>query len=126
MTIFHALPFVILFLILSIQTIRLRRRYSIGVGKEAPLALQKAIRAHSNFIEYTPFTLFMIYLFDLEFDSKILMSVFLVVFFVGRVSHAYGISQMKENLKFRVFGMFCTFSVLFAIVTRSLFFYFWA
>ncbi|MBU2115457.1 MAG: MAPEG family protein, partial [Gammaproteobacteria bacterium] len=35
-----------------------------------------------------------------------------IALLLGRLSHAWGVQQLKEPLKFRVFGMVLTFCVL--------------
>jgi len=35
-----------------------------------------------------------------------------LVLLLARLSHAYGVSQARENFRFRVFGMVGTFAVL--------------
>jgi uncharacterized protein len=39
---------------------------------------------------------------------------------VGRLSHAYGVSQQRENFTFRVTGMVLTFTVLTACAVHLL------
>ena len=68
--------------------------------------LTKAIRAHGNFFEFTVF--FIISSFLLELLDGALFYIFLVniIFFLGRISHAY--SMFKEKLLFRQIGMMAT------------------
>ena len=39
---------------------------------------------------------------------------------VGRLSHAYGVSQQRENFAFRITGMTLTFTVLIASAAHLL------
>ena len=51
----------LIFVALSIRTIRLRRRYGVGVGDGNNTELQRAARVHANFAEYVPLALLLIY-----------------------------------------------------------------
>jgi uncharacterized membrane protein YecN with MAPEG domain len=50
--------------------------------------MQRTVRVHANFAEYVPLGLL-----------------------VGRLSHANGVSQSKENFRFRIVGMSLTLSL---------------
>ena len=70
------------------------------------------MRVHANFSEYVPLSLLLIYLVEASGAHPVLVHALGAVLLVARLSHAYGVSQAKENFKFRVFGMASTFSVL--------------
>jgi uncharacterized membrane protein YecN with MAPEG domain len=72
----------------------------------------RAMRVHANFSEYVPLALFLIYLTLLQGASDFIIHFLMLTLFVGRISHAYGVSQTKENFFFRVSGMALTFTVL--------------
>lgn len=50
----------LLFVALSIRTLRLRRRLSVSLGDDGHSAMVRAIRAHGNFAEYVPLGLLLI------------------------------------------------------------------
>jgi uncharacterized membrane protein YecN with MAPEG domain len=77
----------------------------------------RAIRAHSNFIEYTPLALFSMALLEYNNAHFFFIHLLGLLILVGRVLHAFGVSQVNENFKFRVSGMLMTFSCL---ITSSL------
>jgi len=58
----YAALLAMLFVALSIRTLRLRRRLRIGIGDAGNEQMLRAMRVHSNFAEYVPLTLFLIYL----------------------------------------------------------------
>ena len=60
-TFFYAALLAILFVLLSIRTIRLRRSLKIAVGDAGNPKMLRAMRVHSNFSEYVPLSLLLIY-----------------------------------------------------------------
>jgi uncharacterized membrane protein YecN with MAPEG domain len=98
--------FIIFYLVLTIITIKARRVALVEYGDGLNKDLTKAIRAHGNFFEFTVF--FIISSFLLEVLDGALIYIFLVniIFFLGRISHAY--SMFKEKLLFRQIGMTVT------------------
>lgn len=103
---------------LSFLTLGLRRKNKIALGDGGNPQLLRAIRVHSNFAEYVPMALILIYLTE-SIGSPIYLIHFLgVSLLIGRLSHAWGVSHENENFKFRVFGMIATFN---AIIVSSLY-----
>jgi uncharacterized membrane protein YecN with MAPEG domain len=102
----------ILFVFLSIRTIRLRRSLSIGLGHAENPVMLRAMRVHANFSEYVPLALLLIFLVESLGSSVILVHTLGAALLVARLSHAYGVSQHPEDFRFRVFGMATTFIVL--------------
>lgn len=72
----------------------------------------RAMRVHSNFSEYVPFSLLLIYFVEGAGAHSAFIHFLGMALFVGRLSHAYGVSQMAENFRFRVTGMALTFTVI--------------
>jgi uncharacterized membrane protein YecN with MAPEG domain len=102
----------IFYFVLSINTIRKRRRTKIPIGHFENPEMLRAIRAHSNFAEYVPLNLFAIYLVESQGATPLLVHFLGFSTFLGRLLHAYGISQNNENFKFRIIGMVLTFTSL--------------
>ena len=103
---------ILVFVILSIRTIRVRRMSKIAIGHADNQDLLRASRAHANFAEYVPLSLISIFLVESNGASPIFIHVLGFTLLIGRIIHSYGISQVKENFRFRVSGMVLTFSVL--------------
>lgn len=101
-----------LFVYLSIRTVRARRQLRIGLGHAENPVLLRAVRVHGNFAEYVPFALFMIFLVESSGAGPWTVHALCLALLVARLSHAYGVSQPREDLRFRVFGVATTFSVL--------------
>jgi uncharacterized membrane protein YecN with MAPEG domain len=102
----------IFYFILSINTIRKRRKIKIAIGHNENPEMLRAIRAHSNFAEYVPINLFAIYLVESQGAVPLFVHFLGFSLLLGRLLHAYGISQTNENFKFRVTGMSLTFTAL--------------
>ena len=109
---FYAAILGLLFLILSVRTLRLRRKLQIAIGDGSNVQMQRAMRVHANFAEYAPLTLVLIFMFELQGAHYLLVHALCICLLVGRVSHAYGVSKEVENYRYRVFGMAMTFTAL--------------
>lgn len=102
-----------LFVRLSWSTLRLRRRHKVGVGDGGKKDLQKAIRAHANFAEYAPISIMLLYFLEMHGGYPAwLIHTMCVGLCIGRFVHAYGVGQVAEVYKYRVFGTAMTLSVL--------------
>jgi uncharacterized protein len=108
----YAALLAIMFVVLSIRTIRQRRQLKINLGDAGNKDMQRAMRVHANFAEYVPLSLLMIYLVEQSGVYVWFVHVLCMGLLVGRLSHAYGVSQQRENFTFRVTGMSLTFAVL--------------
>ena len=92
---------------------RWRTHLSIGVGDD--VILQHAVRAHGNFTEYAP--LFLIGMAINEFNGMAwwLLAAVGVLFFAGRLLHAYSLLVAEHKSKghrFRISGMIMSFAGL--------------
>lgn len=70
-----------------------------------------AIRAHSNFIEYTPLSLIFMFIFEVNQINTIILHIFGIIVVISRVLHAQG--MIKKEMNKRVMGMRLTVSILF-------------
>lgn len=113
-----------LYVVLTVSVIRLRRREHAGVTSHLSPELQHAIRAHSNFMEYTPIFLILLMLLELSDSYLWWVSGLGLAFFTGRLSHAYGllIGERKTPPQFwgRVIGMMLTLTTLTAAAFSAL------
>ena len=62
----YAAIFAIIFVLLSVRTLRERRKARVAVGGGGNIQLLRAARAHANFAEYTPFALLLITFMELK------------------------------------------------------------
>lgn len=108
----YAALLALIFVALSIRTIRLRRRYRVGVGDGNHAELQRAARVHANFAEYVPLALLLIYFVETGGGPQWLIHALSFALLCGRLLHAWGVSQVRENYRYRTIGMALTFSVI--------------
>lgn len=107
----------LMFVVLSFRTLGLRRKLKVAVGDGNNSQLQRAARVHANFAEYVPIALILIYLLESQADARLWIHYLCTALLIGRLSHAYGVSQVREDYQYRIFGMILTFGV---IVSASL------
>ena len=120
----YAALIAIVFVILSVRTLRLRRRFSVAIGSGEEPALARAARAHANCAEYVPIALLLILFMELRFGTGIWIHAFGSTLLVGRIVHAFGISQVTEDYRFRVAGMALTFTVIIGTSLRLIYGFF--
>lgn len=108
----YAALFALMFVFLSLRTIRLRQRYRIAVGDAGNEELLRAMRVHGNFAEYVPFALLLLYLVEVGGARPAIVHTLAATLLLGRLAHAFGVSQLREELRFRRVGMILTFAVM--------------
>ena len=101
----------LIFVALSVRTLRLRRSLKIAIGDAGDSRMLRAMRVHANFTEYVPFALLLLYLVETSGAMPILVHGLGLCLLVGRLSHAFGVSREKEQYQYRVAGMALTFTV---------------
>ena len=107
----------LIFVALSLRTIRLRRRHRIAVGDGGNPELRRAMRVHANFAEYAPLALLLIFFVEHDGAEMLLVHALGCALLAGRMLHAWGVSQDRENFRYRVSGMVLTFGT---IITAAL------
>lgn len=120
----YASVLALMFVALSIRTISLRRKLQIGVGDGGNELMLRAMRVHSNFAEYVPLCLLLIYIVESSGANSLIVHLLGLFLIIGRFSHAYGVSKQKENYRFRVFGMSMTFTTLIVSSLSLIYYYF--
>lgn len=101
-----------LFVGLSLRVIFARRDARIGIGDGGNSDVLRRMRVQANFAEYVPIALILLALAESLGSSSKLLHALGVTLLIGRLCHAYGVSQLKETLAFRQIGMLATFAVL--------------
>ncbi len=109
---FYAAILGFLFLALSVRALRTRRRLQIPLGDAGNPEMLRAMRVHSNFAEYVPISLLMMFMFEAVSALQGPAHVFGISLLLGRISHAFGVGQSSEDYRYRVFGMTMTFIAL--------------
>jgi uncharacterized membrane protein YecN with MAPEG domain len=102
----------LIFIYLTWRVIKQRRKARVAIGDGNNPALRRAIAVHNNFAQYVPFCLLIITMVELNHASTYIVQGLCITLLLGRLTHAYGVSQEKENLKIRKAGVLLTFTVL--------------
>ena len=102
----------ILFVALSVRTLRLRRALGVPIGDGGDASMLRAIRVHANFAEYVPLSLLLLFFAEAGGAPAWLVHALCACLLLGRAAHALGVSQARENYRYRVLGMGLTFTVL--------------
>ena len=113
----YAALLALLFAALSVRTLRLRRVLRIAIGDAGNATTLRAMRVHSNFAEYVPLSLFLIYLVEINGGRAWLVHGLGLCLLLGRLSHAFGVSRADEDYRLRVVGMALTLTALIASAT---------
>lgn len=104
--------FGLLYLLLSIDVIRMRFAGKISLGNGDNKTLEKAVRSHGNFAEYIPICLLLFcFIETITFNSQLVFWLGCVLL-VGRVAHVMGMRDPKSLLILRQLGVVATLSVL--------------
>jgi uncharacterized protein len=99
-------------ILLSLRVIRLRRRYRISIGHQGNEEMERAIRVHGNFVEYTPFFLILLTLAELQGLPAAALHGAGACFLFARISHVFGLRSEAAPGVYRVLGMALTFAVI--------------
>lgn len=112
-TLFYAGLSGLLLLALSFQVVALRRRFQVGLGAGERPELERVIRVHANFCEYVPLALVILLVLELSsvFPAFVLHALGLALV-LGRVLHAWGLSQTAGVSKGRFIGTLLTWLML--------------
>ena len=73
----------------------------------------RAMRVHANFAEYVPLGLLLIAGVEVLSAHAVLVHGLGIVLLIGRLIHAFGVSQEAEVFLYRVSGMALTFTCYF-------------
>jgi uncharacterized membrane protein YecN with MAPEG domain len=102
----------LLFLVLSIRVIAARRASGVAIGVGGQAELERRARVHANFAEYVPLSLILMLMVEVVGYSLWMSHTLGAALVVGRVVHAFGVSQQEENFIFRVTGMAITLTII--------------
>lgn len=112
------------FVVLSFQTLRLRRKLRIRLGDGGDPDMLRAIRVHANFAEYVPLCLGLMFLAEVQAAPIWLIHTIGVTLIAARLIHAYGVKQAEEKMILRVIGVVLALSTLAMTSSYLLFIHF--
>ena len=108
----YAAALSVLFVVLSIRVIRMRRTRRIALGVAGDAELERRVRVQGNFVEYVPLALVLLTMAELRGAPPFLLHALCLCLLAARASHAWGVSHTPENYRYRVAGMVGTFTAI--------------
>ncbi len=119
-TAFYAGLLAFVFVVLSFRTIGARRAAKVEIGDGSDRELLRRMRVHANFAEYVPIALTLMALAETMKAHTLLLHGIGITLLVGRVVHAYALSQSPHILQLRVAGMVATLTAIMAAAATCL------
>jgi uncharacterized protein len=110
----------LLYLALAGLVVAHRRRARVGLGTGSDTALERAVRVHGNFAEYTPLFLVLLLVAELSGIGAILLHVAGSAFFLARIGHAFGLSQSSGTSAGRFVGTLVTWIAILVLALASI------
>jgi uncharacterized membrane protein YecN with MAPEG domain len=104
---------------LGIRVSQMRFRHKVSLGEGGNPQLTSRMRAHANFIEYTPFFLILLALVELSQGSRTWLWGVAIVYILGRLAHPFGMDRPAPNA-LRVAGIVITWAVLLGLAVYAL------
>jgi uncharacterized membrane protein YecN with MAPEG domain len=111
-TAFYAALIALLAVVLSMQVIRQRRHKRIGIGAGGDEAMERATRVFGNFAEYAALFVVLMALAELLGTTRPWLHIYGMLFVLGRMAHAVGLSRTSGASAGRFAGIFVTIFVL--------------
>ncbi len=108
----YAAVLAFIYIALSLRVIRARQSAKVAIGSRGDVRLERKMRAHANFAEYVPFALLLVSFVEMQGMPAWFINLLCLALVAGRIVHAYGVSQERENFRLRIAGMAATFVVL--------------
>ncbi|EEE37728.1 membrane protein [Rhodobacteraceae bacterium KLH11] len=116
----YAALLALLYVVLSVRVILQRRQDKISYGDGGSSDMLKAIRTHSNFVEYAPFALLLIAMAELQGAGHLILNLLGLGLLSGRLLHAYGFGRTPQIVVLRQLGMVLTFGTLLVAALANL------
>lgn len=102
----------LLFCGLSARVLLLRKKLRATLGDAQDPRLARAVRVHGHFAEYVPLALLLMLLLELGGTSAVVLHSYGTLLLLSRLMHAWGVSALEENLRWRTAAMIITMSLL--------------
>ena len=99
---------------LGLRVSQMRRIHKVSIGHGGKAVLAARTRAHSNFIEYTPFFLILLGLIELAHGPSQWLWGAGIIYILGRLAHPFGMERAGA-VSLRFAGMIVTWAMLLAL-----------
>ncbi|NQY34903.1 MAG: MAPEG family protein [Alteromonadaceae bacterium] len=117
---FYASLLTIILLGLTVNIIKLRFKYRVGLGDGEQVPLVKAIRTHGNFIEYIPLAIILLAVYELNGAEDLWLHLIGIILVLGRVFHAVGLRKTTGASLQRQTGVISTLLVLLVLAILNI------
>jgi len=104
--------FSLIYIVLSFNVVRLRLGEKVSLGFGGSKSIERAVRAHANFIEYVPLSLLLMWFIETLTLSANEVFWLGSVLLIARVAHAFGIFYPRQLMVLRQLGVLATFAVV--------------
>ena len=111
-TALYAALLALLFLVLSLRVVVLRKTLGQSLSDGGDTALRRRIRAHGNCAEYAPFGVLLLLLAELQGAPALALHSLGLMLLAGRIAHAAALSRSRPWPAMRISGMLATFAML--------------
>jgi uncharacterized membrane protein YecN with MAPEG domain len=98
---------------------QMRRIHKVSIGDGGAQPLTARMRAHANFVEYTPFFLILIGLIELAKGSALWLWGVGIVFILARIVHVFGMDRPPGN-RLRMMGIVVSALILIGLAAYAL------
>jgi uncharacterized protein len=108
---------------LSLQVVRLRRKFRVAFGDGGNAELRNAIRAHSHFAEYVPIIVLMVAMLEIAGSPTTRVHMLMGALLIARLLHPLGMYAKPLTTQFqigRVGGMVITTVVMISAAALTL------
>jgi len=112
----------LLFIYLSLQTVKQRRSEKVEIGMGEGQGLARAARAHANFSEYVPLALILLLILEQTAFPHWVLHILAGLLLIGRCLHAWGFSRYVGVSFGRFWGTLLTWTVLFLSAAFNLYY----
>ena len=104
---------------LGLRVSLLRRRHGVSIGDGGKAQIVTRMRAHANYVEYTPFFLVLLALVELARGSEPWLWLVAILFILGRLAHPLGMDRPGAS-RLRIAGIAITWLSLLALAAVAL------
>ncbi|NQY63564.1 MAG: MAPEG family protein [Alteromonadaceae bacterium] len=109
---FYASLLAIILVGFTVNIIKLRFKFRVGLGDGEQKPLIKAIRIHGNFVEYIPLAIILLAVYELNGADNLWLHIFGITLVVGRLLHSVGLTKTVGASLPRQIGVISTIIVL--------------
>ena len=104
---------------LAVRVSQLRVRHKVSIGDDGNDQIRCRMRAHANFVEYTPLFLVLLAAVELARGSATWLWAVAILYILARLLHPFGMDRPAPNI-LRMTGTVVTWAVLLGLAVYAL------